>query len=689
MMAGKNLKITFFTLAIAMLIAMLVISRDAGISGDEEVHYKQSEFVYSYFKTMGKDQSALYTPETHLQYYGQAFDNLVTILTHWFNIRDVYGFRHLMCSISGWLTILVTGLFAVYISGYGAGILVLLLFAISPTFLGHAQNNLKDIPFALAYISSLYYSIRLVFSENKLLWKDITLLILSIGLSVGIRAGGILVIFYLGLFLILKVASEVIRNKKFDINQFMRRAIICGGIALAGYLLGLVLWPYGLRNPILHPWKAYEVMTRFPTTVRQIFEGQFDWSDFHPWYYLPKYMALTIPLVVLAGVAVFFLNTKKNYPQETQLQLALVVFSIVFPVLFVLVKQSNLYGSWRHFLFIYPGIVLLAALGIFSLFRQIKSRWQSLLTGGILVVAAVHPLRFMAANHPLYYLYYNEFAGGLKGAYGNYETDYYYHSMRQGAEWLREYLKGNPANDSVIVGGNFPIQWYFRNDKNTTFVYFPWQKRSEYNWDYAIVANSYIPPYQLKNKIWPPQNTIHTVMADGVPVCAVVERLTKDDYLAIAEQNKGNNIKSALLFENAVKFDPQNEWICYKFAEVLLANGNEDQASAMLNQCLQTNPGFEKALILLGDIAMKKNDAKAAAGFYSRTVKANRKYYAAYLKLASVYSETDRAKARKILKDCLRMNNGYKPALVALANTYRESNPEIARKYDEIIKKLK
>ncbi|HEX7583691.1 MAG TPA: hypothetical protein VF373_03295, partial [Prolixibacteraceae bacterium] len=79
-MGEKKLKIIFLALAFAMLFVLLLISRDAGISGDEEVHYKQSEMVYNYFSTFGKDQSSLNTPETYLKYYGQSFDNLVTVL---------------------------------------------------------------------------------------------------------------------------------------------------------------------------------------------------------------------------------------------------------------------------------------------------------------------------------------------------------------------------------------------------------------------------------------------------------------------------------------------------------------------------------------------------------------------------------------------------------------------------------
>lgn len=688
-MSEKRLKIFFWALALAVLAAMLLISRDAGISGDEEVHYVHSEMVYNYFATTGADQSSLNTPKTHLQYYGQAFDNLVTILIHWFGIEDIYGFRHLMCSISGWLTILVTALFAAYLSGYGAAIWVVLLFGISPGFLGHAQNNLKDIPFALAYIASIFYSLKLTFQEKPKKKLTIILLIMSIALSIGIRAGGILVVFYLGFFMFLKFMLDWMKSKQFNPVLLKKQLILFLGVSIAGYLLGLITWPYALQNPLFHPWKSYQVMTHFPTTVRQIFEGNFDWSDFHPWYYLPKYMAITIPVAVFAGLIAFFLNTRKNYSSEQKIQLSLVVFTVLFPVIFVILKQSNLYGSWRHFLFIYPGIILISALGVQALLVRFKQRIMKVPAVVLLAVMFVHPLKFMAANHPYYYLYYNQFTGGLRGAYGNYETDYYYHSMRKGAEWLQEYLKDKPGNGPIIVGGNFPVQWYFRKEKTVKFVYFPYQNRSAYDWDYAIVANSYIPPFQLKNKIWPPANTIHTIFADGIPVCAVIERVTKDDFRAIQETEKGDNIKSALLFQQALKIDPQNELICYKFAESLISSNQNNEAGQMLNKCLNINPDYEPALVLLGDEALKRNDPESAAQFYEKTIRTNRKYFRAYPKLAGIYAETDVDKARKVLRDCLKLNPRYRPALEAMAETYRKTDPEVARKYDEQINKFK
>ena len=135
MMKEKRLKYIFYISSAFLLFLMLLTSRDAGISCDEVVHYNHSVSVCNYFATHGEDQSALNTPVTHLKYYGQSYDNIVTILIRWFSIDNIYGFRHFMSSVAGWLVILITALFAAWLSGYGAGILVLILFVVSPTFI--------------------------------------------------------------------------------------------------------------------------------------------------------------------------------------------------------------------------------------------------------------------------------------------------------------------------------------------------------------------------------------------------------------------------------------------------------------------------------------------------------------------------------------------------------------------------
>jgi len=46
--------------------------------------------------------------------------------------------------------------------------------------------------------------------------------------------------------------------------------------------------------------------------------------------------------------------------------------------------------------------------------------------------------------------------------------------------------------------------------------------------------------------------------------------------------------------------------------------------------------------------------------------------------------DKDVKKAREILTACLNLNPRYKPAIIALADTFRNSDPDIAKKYDDL-----
>ena len=83
MMKARGLKYLFLICSALLLAVMLIMSKNAGISCDEVLHYKQSVAVRDFFSSHGADQSALETPVTHLKYYGQSYDNIVTILTGW------------------------------------------------------------------------------------------------------------------------------------------------------------------------------------------------------------------------------------------------------------------------------------------------------------------------------------------------------------------------------------------------------------------------------------------------------------------------------------------------------------------------------------------------------------------------------------------------------------------------------
>jgi hypothetical protein len=688
-MTEKYLKYIFLTASSILLIGMLLMSRKAGVTCDEVLHYNHSVSVYNYFATLGEDKSSIDTPVSHLQYYGQSYDNIVTILTEWLGIRDIYGFRNLMSTLAGWVAIMLTAFFAIWIEGYGAGLLVVILLALSPVFIGHSQNNLKDIPFALGYIASLFYMLKLLTSSKGFSRKNGIILVLSMAFCLSIRAGGLVLICYLFFFFIIINGLKLLRERKFDLRITGKQFFILTIISIIAVFLSTILWPYALQNPFTNIYRSYEVMAQYPDTFRQIFNGKVEWSDFMPWYYIPEFMMVTIPVIVLLGLILFLIFYKKTFPAWKSFVYGALIFSIIFPVLFVIWKKSNVYSAWRQFLFIYPGLVIISAIGFLHLFRQVKSKyllWSLIILFSVL---SVDPLRFMIFNPQYSYIYYNQLVGGIKGAYGRFEMDYYYVSLKEGSEWLKNYLDHNKKNQQVRVMANFSVQWFFRDHPEIKNGYMRFEERSMQDWDYAIITTRYIPPIKIIDKTWPPSDAIKVIYADEVPVCAVLERKSKDDYLGYKALEEGKPDEAIAFFRSALNKDDKDEMIYYNFASALMDTGQHEKADSVLKKCLELNPDFDLALMYLGNIALSENRTEDASVYYERLIKANRRYLDAYVGLSKLVVEKDVGRARKLLMSCLELDPQFKPAVIALADTYRKYDPEIAGRYDELARTLK
>jgi tetratricopeptide (TPR) repeat protein len=203
------------------------------------------------------------------------------------------------------------------------------------------------------------------------------------------------------------------------------------------------------------------------------------------------------------------------------------------------------------------------------------------------------------------------------------------------------------------------------------------------DWDYAIIVNRYIPPYQLKNGLWPPKDALHVIYADRVPVCAIVERKSKDDLSGYEALQSGRYDEAVEYFSRAVKENDTDEMFFYNFGAALYKSGNQVKSDSALKRCLELNPDFELAIMYLGNIALTNGRAEEAAAYYERVIEINRKYFEAYVNLAELKKEADVQSARKLLRKCLTINPRYKPAIMALGDTYSKSDPAIAAKYYE------
>lgn len=517
--------------------------------------------------------------------------------------------RHLINTLTGFLAILFTALLVRRFSGWLPAILTLIAMVCSPSFFGHSFNNPKDIPFAAGYIMSLYYLIRLLRELPAPGHQTKIMLALAIGFTISIRVQGVLplvfLLFFMGLHWLLNYAGK----KDSKLTVYLKAGLVVG---ISGYILGILFWPYALRDPLSGPLKALAEFDKFSyLTYYELFDGVrlFD----KPWYYEPKLIILTAPLAILAGFIPGLLLGWKNSKKTHFLPLLLLIFATISPAAWIIYKKSYVYNGWRHFIFIYPSLAAISVLGWYwlaSLFRAPRVR--------IFILAAValtfaKPGIWSIVNHPYQYIYFNEIAGGVAGANGLYELDYWNQSPRAAFEWL---VKNKPEvlDGSVKVSSNNiqeALKTFVPDGKNVKYAWTREYEWADNDWTYAIWTTRTLSKNQILDGYWPPKGTIHEIKVDGVTIAAVVRSANNFSFLGKQYLKKNNGDSALYFYEKAYADNPLEEEYARGLANACKLKMKFDSAIQFYKKAIALRDGNYEAYQSLGEIyytqAMMKN----------------------------------------------------------------------------------
>ena len=666
----RNYRLTYrngFYMALAVALPLyLFLSLKAGISADEYLHYQQSEKVLDYYLSMGKDKAAAEETITHLNHYGQFYDNLVTAIEKLFKIQNPYVLRHLASALAGWLVLVVTGLFIAKLKGYRAALVGVVILLFSPRFLGHSLNNLKDIPFALAYVWFFFGLYNYLFNLPTSSLKKLVVVGLSIAFAISIRIGGVILYCYLFFFTLLW-AFDLYINGKIKIPEILKEFAKLTGISVVAYILGLLFWPYANENMISNPVTSFRVMGHFPDIIKEIFDGKQYWSDGLPWYFIPKSMLITIPLGVFAGLIGFFVLFKNATWESKNIFYLFIMLGISIPIVFVIVNDSNVYSSWRQLIFVYPLIIILSAIGVERVLQKLqkpiyKGTWLVLLC-----ILFISPVVHMVKNPGLIYCYYNECVGGIKGAYGNYEMDYYGLSVKEASKKIKTLIKNEKTDHSnMIIASNFPhFVNYFDNEfgaiglKPTKYY-----QRGNTDWDYAIIVNRHIHPVQLQKGLWPPQNTIFTVDISQKPACAVLKRTTELDFKGYKALAEGNYNQAINYVRKALIQDPDSESNYINLAWAYIKTNQLTKAKNVLESCQKIYTDYDVAIDVMAEIYIRQENYETAINVLKKNIRQNPKYFPSYHKLIHSYiALDDKITAREYIKKGLKAMPEYREEL--------------------------
>src|ERR1700756_3821418 len=187
-------------IGLIVLFATLAIFtfRDYGVTWDEDSHNWYGNFVLEYYLSLFVDNNALHWRD--LYNYGAIFDTLAAALNRVSPI-GIYETRHLLNAFVGLLGLIGCGKLGHAIGGARTGFLSALFLLLTPNYYGQMFNNPKDIPFAVGVVWATYYMVRIVPVLPRPPLGPLIKFGAIVGMTMGVRVGGLMLLCYLGLLL--------------------------------------------------------------------------------------------------------------------------------------------------------------------------------------------------------------------------------------------------------------------------------------------------------------------------------------------------------------------------------------------------------------------------------------------------------------------------------------------------------
>lgn len=219
--------------------------------------------------------------------------------------------------------------------------------------------------------------------------------------------------------------------------------LVYGLIASLGVF---VLWPFLWEAPVRNMWDSLVVMGNFPQQHMQLLNGRFYAANEVPFYAIPELIVLqfTLPFValMLAGAALL----ARGWAKQKNALVGVLLLWVGLPLSYSALFTPTTYNNFRQWLFILPPLFILAGYALEALQRRVRK--QPRLYWAALLLCLLPGLWSIASLHPYQYIYYNELVGGVRGASGRFELDYWATAMREAMQELNQLA---PNGSRVVI----------------------------------------------------------------------------------------------------------------------------------------------------------------------------------------------------------------------------------------------
>lgn len=472
--------------AVAFFVAGRVAQPDLGLSWDEPVHHHAGELLYRYYASRGARDAILRFHNLYL--YGGLFDLTCEAMRRLAPSWPVYDLKHLITLALGAMALFFTVGLAARLRGLRAGIVAGALLFASPRWFGHALFNPKDIPFAVFFLVAVDAVVRLAGDERPR-WRSWLLFFLGTAASLGVRAGGLLLVPLLAFGLWSRRSSLAPAG----VGRPTATTWLAGaGATLAAAAAGFVFWPYLHRRTWPHLLEILHANAHAPFAANMLFRGQWVSAQDVGREYLPTWLAIATPLPVLAGLglalAAAVVSARRRQGARGGAAVVVVALSALVPIGLAVAGHATLYDGMRHFLFVVPPLTVLAALGWDWALGGVARRSGRIALAVALAALLVEPASWLVRGHPYQYVYFNPLAGGLARASHRYDAEYWGLSLRPAAERLEKIAMASPEKRRLRVCTNVPrilLEPFFLQPKRIHTIGFGARRTCDYDLAFA------------------------------------------------------------------------------------------------------------------------------------------------------------------------------------------------------------
>jgi hypothetical protein len=219
-------------------------------------------------------------------------------------------------------------------------------------------------------------------------------------------------------------------------------------VIVTAWLVAIALWPW---LQIGNPFAQFKIALVHFATISLPFDfpywGERITTGDLPRSYIPGQLLARLPeafLLLLACAAAQAVAATVRFAREIaprgridgrlglrtaalllagQRGILVVCAAAVLPVAFLIVQHATIYDGIRHVLFIIPMLAVLAGCGFAALLPWLRRiALPAAAVGGAYIGSLIVTLAIL---HPLEYVNMNALAGGVRGAYGRFELDYW------------------------------------------------------------------------------------------------------------------------------------------------------------------------------------------------------------------------------------------------------------------------